>query len=72
MCVVRHEVIWTFCWKSDLCAVHYADLATCPVLLLHRVSAYSDQDVYAKCVIQNICINSFLQTRIEWPQNPSL
>jgi len=72
MHIVRHAVIWTFCWRSDLCALHYEDLATCPVLLLYRVSTYSDQVVYSKCVFQNICINSFLETRSEWPPNPSL
>lgn len=72
MHVVRHVVIWTFCWRSDLCAVHYEDLAICSVLLLHRVSACSEQDVYYKSVFQNICIDSFLETRNEWPPDPSL
>jgi hypothetical protein len=72
MHVVRQAVIWASCWRSDVCAVHYEELATCSVLLLHWVSAYSDQDVYSKFVFRDICINSFQETRIEWPPNPSL
>jgi hypothetical protein len=60
MHVVRHVIIWIFCWRSDLCAVQYEDPTTCSVLLLHLVSAYFDQDVHSKCVVQNICINSLL------------